>query len=211
MSDLSNLPEFTPALQQLMQEAGIPSFKALSQLSGVSELQIRRLRRGEIAKVRLEVIFQLSQVLQVAPSELLTLLTSPANTTAVNLKQEYARLQQQLHHQQTTLYQEFQQASLEMLESWLKNWALAKHRVQAQAPIEPITLVRLVQPVENLITHWGLVPIGTVDEILSYNPQWHELKTGVAESGEQVQVIRPGYRQGDKLIYRAQVKLINSA
>lgn len=209
MSDLPNVPELTPALQKLMQEAGIPSFKTLAQLSGVSELQLRRLRRGEAAKLRLEVIFQLASALQVTPQALFALVTAQElPQPEATLKQEYQRLQQQLLQQEETLKQEFQQASLEVLESWLKNWALAKHRVQEKAAIEPITLVRLVQPVENLIANWGIEAIGRVDEVVDYNPQWHELKEGSANSGESVQIIRPGYRQGDNLLYRAQVKRV---
>ncbi len=47
-----------------------------------------------------------------------------------------------------------------------------------------------------------IAPVGAE---IPYNPQQHELLEGTAEPGEPVKVRYTGYRQGDKLLYRAKV------
>ena len=47
--------------------------------------------------------------------------------------------------------------------------------------------------------------IATVDEELAYDPQDHQLMKGTAQPGELVKVRYVGYKQGDKLLYKAKV------
>ena len=54
---------YTAALQHLMEQNGISSFKALSRQAGVSEWQVKQLRQGQTTRMRLEPILKLSQVL----------------------------------------------------------------------------------------------------------------------------------------------------
>jgi DNA-binding Xre family transcriptional regulator len=54
-----------------MQRVDVTSFQALSKKAGVSEKQLRRLRKGEIGQLRMETLLKLSQALQVSISELL--------------------------------------------------------------------------------------------------------------------------------------------
>lgn len=194
----------THLLLQLMRRVGISSFKSLSQASGVSERQLLYLRRGEVQRLRLEVFEKLAQALQVPVGELLTTFTGVGEGTT-ELRQEYQRLQAQLQTQQQELRQEFQQAGLDVLESWLKNWPLAISKVQDGSLTDPMTLVRLVQPVEKLVQQWGVERLAAVGDRVLYDPQWHTLTNGSAQPGDRVIVKRPGYRQGDKLLHRTQV------
>jgi DNA-binding Xre family transcriptional regulator/molecular chaperone GrpE (heat shock protein) len=73
MSDRQN---YTQQLQQLMKERGISSFRQLSQRAGVSERQLKQLRQGKIEQMRLEVLLELSEVLQVSLNELLAQFSS---------------------------------------------------------------------------------------------------------------------------------------
>ena len=52
---------------------------------------------------------------------------------------------------------------------------------------------------------WGLEAIAQVGENVVYDPRRHELIKGTAEMGELVKVRYVGYRQGDRLLYRAKV------
>ena len=61
----------THRLRALMQAVGFSSFRALSQAADVSEKQILRLRRGDIASLRVETLLKLSAALQVTAIELL--------------------------------------------------------------------------------------------------------------------------------------------
>ena len=206
-------------LQQLMERSGISSLRELSNISGVPELQLIRLKHGLIAKMQIETLLQLSEALQVSVNELLNLfvaksllplnLTQEENSVAVeSLKQEYQHLQQQIERQKEQLEREFQQTSLQVLESWLLQWPTAAAAAQKNSQLPATRLLPLVKPVEQLLKKWGVEAIASVNEKLAYDPQWHQLIEGTAQPGDMVKVRYLGYRQGDKLLYRAKVSPI---
>ena len=213
--------DFTHPLQQLMQRVGVSSFKALSREAGVSERQVRRLRQGQVSQLRVETLLKLSQALQVSVSELLDTFSSTSilpvsqddegeGASLEALRQEYQRLQQQLHDQRETLMQEFQQSSLQVLESWLVQWPTAAYAAQQNQQLPAVRLLPLVRPVEQLLQEWGVEAIAPVGSELPYDPQWHQLMEGTAQPGETVRVRYTGYRQGGKLLYRAKVSPISN-
>ncbi|WP_416674564.1 helix-turn-helix domain-containing protein [Egbenema bharatensis] len=61
----------TAILRSLMQQAEIPSFRALSRSAEVSEWQVEQLRRGKAAQMRVEALARLSQALQISLAELI--------------------------------------------------------------------------------------------------------------------------------------------
>jgi molecular chaperone GrpE (heat shock protein)/DNA-binding Xre family transcriptional regulator len=210
-------------LLQLMERVGISSLSELSQRSGISELQLIRLQYGLMPKMQLETALKLSQALQVSVDRLLALLcpefslvanqkqeTPVEDSAAIEieaLKQEYQRLQQQLEQQRERLAQEFQQASLQRLESWLVQWPTAAAVAQQNPQLPAVKLLPLLKPITDLLEHWGIEAIASVGEKIAYDPQWHQLMEGTAEPGEMVKVRYLGYRQGEKLLYRAKVSL----
>ena len=211
-------PDLTNSLQQLMQRVDVTSFQALSKKAGVSEKQLRRLRKGEIGQLRMETLLKLSQALQVSISELLA--TFSLATTGIPqqdtqslaaLKQEYQKLQQQLETQQETLKQEFQKSSLQILESWLVQWPTAAYAAVQNQQLPAVRLLPLVQPVEQLMQEWGVEEIASVGSEIPYDPQWHQLMDGTAAPGELVKVRYVGYRSAGKLLYRAKVSPISNA
>ncbi len=197
-----------------MQQAGVSSFKALSRKAGVSERQVRRLRQGQVGQMRVETLLKISQVLQVSISELLTLfdetqrVDEPASQT--DLRREYQRLQQQMQEQREALVQEFQQSSLQVLESWLLQWPTAAYAAQQNQQLPAVRLLPLVRPVEQLLQEWGVEAIASVGSEIPYDPQLHQLMEGNAQPGATVRVRYVGYRQGDKLLYRAKVSPIDN-
>ncbi|MBE9166980.1 helix-turn-helix transcriptional regulator [Pleurocapsales cyanobacterium LEGE 06147] len=206
-------------LQQLMQQAEISSIEELSKSAGVSELQLTRLRYGLLPKMQIETILKLAAALKVSVDRLIATFDSqlelPASVTAeensavlTSLKEEYRQLQQQLERQRESLDQEFQQTSLQVLESWLLQWPTAAAAVEKNPQLPAERLLPLVKPVEKLIQQWGLEAIGFVGEELPYDPQWHELMKGTAEAGDTVKIRYVGYKKGDQLLYRAKVSPI---
>jgi len=204
--------DYSQQLQQLMQRVGISSFKALITKAGVSERQIRNLRLGEVSRMRMETLLKISQALQVSVSDLLAtfgemkLLGEPEEQTA--LMREYQRLLLQLQEQRQTLMQEFQQSSLQVLESWLLQWPTAAHAAQQNPHLPAVRLLVLAKPVEKLLQQWGVEALASVGEELPYDPQWQTLMEGSASPGELVRVRYTGYRQGDRLLYRAKVSIV---
>lgn len=216
-------PDFTHKLQDLMQRVGVSSFKALARSSGVSERQLMRLRRGEVIQMRVDTLLKLSQALQVPLTELVATFSSfdPRGAQAfaaptgeskqaiADLKREYERLQVQLEQQRQALWQEFQQSSLQVLESWLLQWPTAAHKAQENPQLPAVRLLPLMRPMEQLLQQWGIEAIAPVGAELPYDPQLHQLLEGAAQPGARVKVRYIGYRQGDNLLYRAKVSPIS--
>ena len=210
-------PDFTQSLQKLMQRLGVSSYKVLAKTAGVSDRQLLRLRRGELNRMRVDVLLKLSQALQVSVTELVVTF-SPAteqptrqeeSTPAVaQLKKEYERLQAQLDTQRQELWLEFQQSSLQVIESWLLQWPTAAQKARENPQLAAVKLLPLVRPIEQLLQKWEVEAIAPVGAEVAYDPQLHQLLEGTAQPGEKVKVRYTGYHQGDKLLYRAKVSPI---
>jgi len=211
----SPLQDYTHQLQRLMQLAGVSSVKALSRKAGVSERQVMRLRRGEVMQMLLENILKLSQALQVPVSELLATFgsgqinwTTGSPETSPALQQEYERLLEQMEEQRQSLMQEFVRSSLEVLESWLIQWPTAAYAARQNAQLPAVNLLPLLRPVEQLVQQWGVEAIAAVGAELPYDPHQHQLMELTAQPGDRIKVRYTGYRQGDRLLYRAKVSPI---
>ncbi|MEG3910114.1 helix-turn-helix domain-containing protein [Microcoleus sp. w1-18aA5] len=208
----ANIPDYAPQMQRLMEQAGLSSDRELSQKAGVSEIQLSRLRRGLALQTRADILLKISQALQISLTELLATLTpnyvelEPAPPTA--LEQEYQRLQASIEQQRESLMQEFQLSSVQILESWMLQWPTAASKAQENHNLRAQKLLPLLRPVEQLLEHWGVESIAPVGAQIPYNPQQHQLMEGTAEPGEPVKVRYTGYRQGDKLLYRAKVSRV---
>lgn len=240
------LADRTHLLQQLMQRVGLFTFKALTQASGLSEKQLRQVRRGSLTQMRLDLLLKLSQALQIdlpallvqmgedksqvamllqpqaqQDAKLLQGTTSQEPGTAMQLgtsdkaaqadhdfqqlRQEYDRLLTQLQEQRDHLLQEFQQSSLQTLESLLLQLPTAAYAAQQNPQAPAVRLLPLLQPLDRLLQEWGIEAIAAVGAEVDYDPRWHQLMDGLAEAGDRVRVRYVGYRQGDKLLYRAKV------
>lgn len=219
----ANPSDYTHQLQQLMQQVGVSSFKALSQKAHVSEWQVRQLRQGQAAQMRAEALIKVSQALQISLPELLTTFSQVSLEPTVSLvpssgdqstleaelvavKLEYERSQAQLTQQREALWQEFQQATLQAIESWLTFWPSAAYAAkQPNSKVTVETLIRLANPLTELLQRWGVEAIAEVGKELPYDPTQHQLIDGTAQPGDIVRVRYTGYRQGEKLLYRAKV------
>jgi molecular chaperone GrpE (heat shock protein) len=221
---------YTPQLRSLMQQVGLASFKELGRVSQVSDWQIEQLRQGKADQMRVGVLVRLSHALQVPLNALLEQFSElPASPSAPaksqfppqpaeqqaaleietsHLEQEYQRLQMQLAQQRETLYQEFQQTSLQILESWLLQFPTAAYAAQQNPQAPAVRLLPLMRPIEQLLKSWGIEPIAAVGAELAFDPHQHQLMEGTAQPGDRVRVRYTGYRQGDKLLYRAKVSPI---
>ncbi|MFM7424652.1 MAG: helix-turn-helix domain-containing protein [Elainella sp.] len=206
-------------LQALMQAAGISSLRALSRAAGVSRRQVEQLRQGQIAQMRVGTLSQLAAALQISVSDLLrqfpveaipvNLEPSPASGSDAaleQLRQEYRRLQFQLEQQRIQLQQTFQQDSLQILESWLTFYPVAAHKARQDPSFAASKMLPLISPVEKLVSAWGVEMLAPVGAELPYDPQQHQLTEGSANPGDPVIVTHPGYRQAEKLLYRAKVR-----
>ncbi len=201
---------YTPQLQNLMQNANISSYRELSQKAGVSELQLMRLQRGLASQMRVDVLLKISQALGITLTELLTNFAPelvkklPATATSA-VEKEYNNLQKELEQQKKLLMQEFQQSSLQILESWLQQWPTVVQKAKQNPRLGAVKILPLLRPVEKLIEQWNVESIANVGAEVPFDPQLHQLMEGSVQKGEMVKVRYTGYKQGDKLLFRAKV------
>jgi molecular chaperone GrpE (heat shock protein) len=201
-------------LEQLMAEIGCKNLEELSQLSGLSSWQLQRVRHGLIAKLSSESLVKLANALQLPVSDLLAHFQIPTMGTEDRsgelkiLEQEYQNLQQKLDQQKEELAEEFQRQSIEAIESWLVQWPTAEAVARKNPDLAAVKILSLVKPIMQLLERWGVQPIDSVGDHVSYDPQIHQLIDGQAEIGTPVLVRYRGYRHGEKLLYRARVSLI---
>lgn len=213
-------------LQYLMEEVNIADIRELSRLSGISEWQLTRLEYGLLLKMPVEILFKLSDILKVPVTSLLSVFCPdlmPVEDTTLGsteertkelgvIKLEYQRLQKQHEQQKEQLQQEFQQSSLAVIEPLLVQWPTVEAAAKKNPQLSAVKILPLVKPIMELLKRWGIEPIGIVAEHTPYNPQIHQIMEGVANPGDPVQVRYVGYRQGEKLLYRAKVstpKIVN--
>jgi transcriptional regulator with XRE-family HTH domain len=200
-------PDRTDRLRALMQSVGITTYAELCQTTGVTEKVIRRLRRGAIGQMQIGTLAKIAQGLNLNAAALLAEFTRTDTAATPDLQREYDRLRTQLTTQRETLHQEFQQSALQTLESWMLQWPTAAHAAQQNPSAPAVKLLPLVRPVENLLTQWGIEPIGQVGDTIAYNPQQHQVMGAMPQPGDPVRVRYVGYRQGDRLIHRAKVSI----
>jgi molecular chaperone GrpE (heat shock protein) len=114
-------------------------------------------------------------------------------------------LQQQLQQQSTSLQAEFQHQSLQTLESLLTYLPAAKFAAQERPDFPASKIIPLLQPLDRLLQQWNVTTIGEIGTQIAFDPQWHQSIDGNNHPGEMVTVRFCGYRQGEKLIFRAKV------
>lgn len=212
------IPNYTAVLKQKMATIDISSFRVLAEQAGVSTWQVAQLRQGQVHQMRLATLLKFCQTLQLSLPDFLATFSDQGPWNPVNpcqdkfphessLKEEYQRLQQQLAHQREILSQEFQHTAFNTLESLLRSLPVLIHKVQENPDIPAKTVLTLVKtPIEQLLQQWGIETIAPIGAEVPYDPRWHQLSQGSAETGQPVRVFSAGYRQGEILLCRVGVK-----
>lgn len=201
----------TLKLQKLMQQVGINSFKQLCRATGISDRTLRKLRSGELDSLRWQTLIKISRTLQIPVIELIDTFDDRSSSVdahrqqLLNLQQEYQHLQQQLQQQRVTLQAEFQHQSLQTIESFLTYFPAAKYAAMHNPDFPASKIFPLVQSIDRLLGQWGVTVIGEIGAKIAYDPRWHQLIEGTANPDRLVTVRYVGYRQDEKLIFRAKV------
>jgi DNA-binding Xre family transcriptional regulator len=201
--------DLTAQLQSLMQKVSINSFKELARSTGTSTHTISKLRSGKLETLRWGSIVKISNTLKISTSEFIRIFgdsqTDSQDRSLKLLQQECQHLQHQLQQQRETLQLEFQHQSLQTLESFLTYFPTAKHAAINNPDFPASKLFPLTGSIDRLIQQWGVIVIGNVGSQVAYDPHWHQLIEGTANADESVTIRYVGYRQREKLIFRAKV------
>ena len=214
---------YSEALKDSMTAAGIRSLRALAQQSGVSRRQIEWLCRGEVQHLSIQNAMGLATALQLALVDFLHRFDGLSNLEQHSLKPEpdaqnvalmadYQRLEQAIEDQRSHLLATFQSEVLNILESLILQWPTAAHAAQNNPTLPAVRLIPLLKPLEQLLQAWEIEAIATVGAIVPYDPTLHQWggETVPPEVQYPVQVSHVGYRQGERLLYRAKVRLPKS-
>jgi transcriptional regulator with XRE-family HTH domain len=204
--------DYSQRLQRLMQQAGLTSYRRLSEAAGVSRSSLALLRQGQVGRLQVASVQQLALALGVSPGELLAQFDrespDPEPTAApapAALQQEYHRLTQQLEAQAQQIRQQVQGEAIATLEPWLLQWPTAAHAAQQNDTLPASRLLPLTKPIEALLHRWQLTPIGPVGAEVPYDPQQHQVLGATPAPGHPVRIRYVGYYHGDRLLYRAKV------
>lgn len=199
------LADHSPPLRTLMQAVGLGSYRALARAAGVSRGAVDRLRQGQVGRLPVQTLLQLSQALQVPITDLIAQFGAPTDLPAPRGGASVPSPDQDGDRRR-----QFQAEALTCLEPWLRQWPTALAAAQRQPDLPASRLLPLTRPWQELLQHWGVTAIGEVGAELPYDPQVHQPLQGHITPGQTVRVRYLGYRQGDRLLYRAQVSEVPS-
>jgi hypothetical protein len=173
-------------LRSLLTTAHLSSWQQLATTSGISIKRLRQLRRGEIGTWQIGEFQKLSVALQISLPTLLTNLQILPPAQA-----------------------DFQLASFQTIESFLTYWPVAAHQAQQDPAFPASKLLPLVSSIDRLVASWDIKAIGSVGEIIPFDPQLHQSLEDHIESGTLVKIRYPGYIQAspqeNRLLSRAKV------
>ncbi|MGC1308489.1 MAG: helix-turn-helix transcriptional regulator [Phormidesmis sp.] len=181
-------------LKALMQQANIASYRALAQTANVSRWQIQQLRGGKVEQMRVAVLAQVAEALQISLAEILrqfgrSLGSEDPVDHADRIKTD----------------------ALQVLETWLVQWPTIVKRAEDKGEALPaVKILPFVRPVALLMREWQVEAIAPVDAQIPYDPRLHQLIDGnMAEAGALVRVTHSGCLYQGKLLHRAKVKLLS--
>jgi transcriptional regulator with XRE-family HTH domain len=196
-------------LQNLMRSVDLKSYKALARSSGISIETVNKIRAGKIGTLSWDKIVTVSNVLQISPIEFIEIFGDGSlrsnRQELATIEREYDVLQQQLQQQRDTLQAEFQYQSLQVLESFLTYFPTAKHAAANNPDFPATKIFPLMAAIDRLLAQWGVSAIGAVGAKIPYDPQDHQSIEDTVNPNELVTVRYVGYRQSDRLLFRAKV------
>ncbi|BAQ60871.1 molecular chaperone GrpE [Geminocystis sp. NIES-3708] len=192
-------------LQHLMTQAQIKDYLEFSRKSRVSELQFYRLENNLLDNIPLGVLKKIAKTLNISVTTLIDHLNNSSDLFTENSLSQNSEFA-------SDLISEYQLETISILESLLLQLPTVIHAVNNNPELPASRIVPLLQPLNQLLSTWGIEPIGKVGDMVSYNPQEHELiENNDFNVGEinLVEIRYVGYRQKDKLLYRAKVSINN--
>ena len=209
----------TTTLKILMQAVGIDSYRALAKQAAVSRWQIQQLRTGNLEKMRVVTLQQISAALNVELVGLIQAFQAERDTSdsdqhsneMSDRRDAYPTGDISHSHSLTVVQSDaLQTDALQTIETWLTQWPTIAKRAQEKGDALPAAkILPFVRPVEQLMQEWNVEQIATVDEQLPYDPQYHQLTKGTANPGELVQATHVGHMHNGKLLHRVKVKPID--
>ncbi len=203
-------------LRKLMSQAGIDNYLQFSRLAQISERHFYRIEQGLINALTLDTLQKIAQALNLSVTSLISAFAEEFSVDSPSqieqLKQEYEQLKQENQQLAAKLTQECQEATISILESLLLQLPTMREVVKQNPRLPASRLLPLLKPLNQLLSTWEIEPIGSVGDIVSYNPQEHELMDSGDSNIDEINLVKiryVGYRQRENLLYRAKVSPVS--
>ncbi|WP_069789480.1 helix-turn-helix domain-containing protein [Cyanobacterium sp. IPPAS B-1200] len=201
----SQKTEQITTLSKLIQDAKFSHYLDFSRKTGISELTLHRIDCGLIDQIPLKYIKTIARELNLSLEDFLNHIDgkfSDSSTTQTSTNgDDNLRVQ---------ITQEVQQGVMDTLESLLLQLPTLVKVVEKKPDLPASRLIPLLKPLNNLLSGWDIKAIAPVGAIVKYDPQQHELMATTQEKVEKVEIRYVGYRQKDKLLYRAKVSPVET-
>ncbi|AFY73420.1 hypothetical protein Syn7502_01327 [Synechococcus sp. PCC 7502] len=121
------------------------------------------------------------------------------------LKQDAARLKEQIEAQRQLIATEYKLITFEQLQTLLTQYPSLKKILEVQPDFPAKHIMGLFVPLDNLIQSWKYETIGTPWEQVYFDPKYHQADTADMRVGEKVYIRFVGYCVGDRILAPAKV------
>lgn len=189
-------------LSALISNAGFTDYLDFSRRTGIGELILHRIDCGLLEQIPLKHLRVISRALNMSLENFITAIegecgvSSSQTSMATDLTQE--------------ITEQVQQSVIEILESLLLQLPTMVKVVEKNPQLPASRLIPLLKPLNKLLSHWDIKAIAPVGAIVRYDAQQHQLMSETDETSELVEIRYVGYRQKDKLLYRARVSPVKT-
>lgn len=202
----SEMKSHDALLRNLMQAAGISTWRELRQKAKLSRGALNALRTGQAEKLKLADLNRAASILQVPLSNLIQDFSGiELASESVETAQELQRLHKQLEQQEGQLRHQIRAELVEKLKPLLVQYPTLQQVVQRRPDYPAQQVLALLTCLGNLLEDWQLETIGQVWQQVAYDPESHQPDEEDIQAGEPVYVRFVGYRLRDQVLVRAKV------
>lgn len=194
-------------LRELMETAGIATWKELRKKANLSRGALNALRNGQAEKLKLADLDRVATALDVSVLSLIQRFgaSSSVASESQEITQEVQRLRIQLDNQEKRLRHQILTELVEKLKPLLVQYPTLQQVVQRRPDYPAQQVLALLTSLGNLLEDWQLEPIGQVWQQVAYDPESHQADEDDIQVGEPVYVRFVGYRAADQVLIRAKV------
>lgn len=194
-------------LRELMETAGIATWKELRKKANLSRGALNALRNGQAEKLKLADLDRVATALDVSVLSLIQRFgaSSSVASESQEITQEVQRLRVQLDNQEKRLRHQILTELVEKLKPLLVQYPTLQQVVQRRPDYPAQQVLALLTSLGNLLEDWQLEPIGQVWQQVAYDPESHQADEDDIQVGEPVYVRFVGYRAADQVLIRAKV------
>ncbi|MGK7912390.1 MAG: helix-turn-helix domain-containing protein [Synechococcus sp.] len=186
-----------------MADVQCSSWAQLQRTASLSRYRIRQLRQCQLDSWSLRMLQDLCMALNISLTELLT------STQFIHPKDGEPNGSSEntlLSQQQSSTPDSHRQATLQVLEPLLRQLPTAAFAVQHHN-LPASQLLKILQPLESLLTEWDVIALGCVGQVVPFDPTWQSPLTDAEYKRDTPVSIRyVGYRVGRRTWIKAQVR-----